>query len=59
MTRIQMTIFPRSSSTAKIKLIVETSSVLEARQLAEQLSALIMDHAIVWATAPPEVSPSS
>ena len=56
MTRIQMTIFPRSSSTAKIKLIVETSSVLEARQLAEQLSALIKDHAIVWATAPPEVS---
>jgi hypothetical protein len=53
MTRIQMTIYPRDGSTAKIRLIVETSSVLEARQLAEQLSALIKDHYIVWNTEPP------
>jgi hypothetical protein len=52
MNRIKMTIYPKDSNSAKIKLIVETGSILEARQLAEQLSKLIKDHCIVWTTAP-------
>jgi len=49
-TRIRMTIYPKGSSAAKIKLVVEAGSVLEARQICEQLSGLIKDHAIVWDT---------
>ena len=44
MTRIQMTIYPKSDNTAKIKLIVETSSVLEAKQLCAEMARLIREH---------------
>ena len=54
MTRIRMTIYPKGSSAAKIKLVVEAGSVLEAKQLCEQLSGLIKDHAIVWDTVSSE-----